>query len=208
MEAVILIHGIWMKSIIMQPMAARLRKAGFQTHCFSYPSVYKTPAQNARLFARFARSVSADKVHFVAHSLGGIVLMHYFHENKETRPGRVVMLGSPVKGSSNAKIINNLPLFRLALGESIEQGLLGDIPAWGNQRQLGMIAGSKSLGVGNLLGRSHAPNDGAVLIEETRIPQLADHITLPVSHSGMLLSAKVSEQIIHFIENGYFLFNP
>ena len=207
MDAVVFLHGIWMKSIVMQPMAARFRKAGYQTHCFSYPSMQKTPEQNAWLFSNYIESISADRLHFVAHSLGGIVLMHYFHAYNETRPGRVVMLGSPIGGSDNARIINELPLFRWALGESGEQGLLGGIPAWTSQRQMGMIAGSKSVGVGRLLGRSLETNDGAVAVSETLIPELTDHIVMPVSHTGMLVSANVASQAIHFLQNGYFLFD-
>jgi len=208
MEAVVFLHGIWMKSIVMQPMALRLRKAGFETHCFSYPSLQKTPAENARLFMQYTKSIKADRLHFVAHSLGGIVLMHYFHVYRESRPGRVVLLGSPINGSGNARKINKLPIFNRILGESVEQGLLGNVPGWSGQRQLGMIAGSRGIGVGKLLGRSLDVNDGAVAVPETIIPELTDHIVMPVSHSGMLTSAKVSSQVIHFLENGYFSFKP
>jgi len=188
----------------MQPMAARFRKAGYQTHCFSYPSLQKTPEQNARLLRKAVQSLAANRLHFVAHSLGGIVLMHYFNLFNETHQGRVVMLGSPIKGSNNAKLINELPVFRWTLGKSGDQGLLGNIPAWKSKRQLGMIAGSKRIGVGNLLGRSKELNDGAVSVAETRIPELTDHIVLPVSHSGMLVSAEVTLQTLYFLENGCF----
>lgn len=208
MDAVVFLHGIWMKSIVMQPMALRLRKAGFQTHCFSYPSLQKTPAENAALFRQYIHSIKADRLHFVAHSLGGIVLTHYFHAFNESRPGRVVMLGVPLNGSNNAKKINSMPVFNRLLGESVEQGLLGGVPAWKSQRQTGMIAGNRGIGVGKLLWRSLAENDGAVAVSETIVPELTDHIVMPVSHSGMLTSAKVSAQVIHFLENGYFSFKP
>lgn len=208
MDVVVFLHGIWMKSIVMQPMAVRFRKSGFQTHCFSYPSLQKTPEQNARLFSQYVQSLTADKIHFVAHSLGGIVLMHYFHLFDEIRPGRVVMLGSPIGGSSYAIKINKLPGIRRVLGGTVEQGLLGDIPVWASKRQLGMIAGNKSVGVGSLLGRSREANDGAVTVAETRIPELTDHIVMSVSHSGMLMSGDVASQAIHFLRNGYFLLKP
>jgi len=203
-DTVVFLHGIWMKSIVMQPMAVRFRKAGYKTHCFSYPSLQKTPEQNARLLRRTVQLLSANRIHFVAHSLGGIVLMHYFHLFNEMQQGRVVMLGSPIAGSNNAKLINELPFFKWTLGKSGDHGLLGDIPAWTSERQLGMIAGSRSVGVGNLLGRSEELNDGAVSVEETRIPELTDHIVMPISHTGMLMSAEVTLQAIHFLENGYF----
>ena len=204
MDTVVLLHGIWMKPIIMQALSLRLRGAGYHTNCFSYPSVSKTPAQNARLFHDYVQALEGERLHFVAHSLGGIVLMHYFAQYQETRPGRVVLLGTPIGGSASAHQFSHLPLSQLTLGKSIEQGLLGDVPAWNGGRQIGMIAGSRSMGVGKLLGRSEDVNDGAVYLSETRMPSLTDHITLPVSHTGMLFSARVSRQVIHFLENGFF----
>ncbi len=204
METVILLHGIWMKPVIMQALAARLRKGGYNTACFSYPSLKKTPAQNAQLLREYTHGLSGDRLHFVAHSLGGIVLMHYFSLFAEPRPGRVVLLGSPVCGSAYAEKFQQLPLSRLTLGNSIEQGLLGGVPPWEGGRDLGMIAGTRNIGVGNLLGRSTETNDGAVFLAETQLPGLSDHLSLPVSHTGMLLSARVARQVIHFLKNGYF----
>jgi pimeloyl-ACP methyl ester carboxylesterase len=205
METVILLHGIWMKPVIMQPLAARLRKAGFNTACFSYPSVKKSPAQNAQLLHEYTDSLPGDRLHFVAHSLGGIVLMHYFARFQEPRPGRVVLLGSPLCGSAYAGKFHQLPLVRQALGNSTEQGLLGNVPAWQGGRDLGMVAGTRNIGVGNLLGRAAQTNDGAVFLTETQLPGLTDHISLPVSHTGMLLSVRVARQVIHFLKNGHFL---
>ncbi len=204
METVVLLHGIWMKPVVMQLLAVRLRKAGYTTRCFSYPSLAKTPQQNAQSLHQYIQTVPGETMHFVAHSLGGIVMMHYFHLYNDSRPGRVVMLGAPVTGSERANQFRQLPFLQSSLGKSIEQGLLGDVPSWSGGRDLGMIAGSRSIGVGNLLGRSAEINDGAVFLHETQIAELSDHIILPVTHSGMLISAKVAQQVIHFIKNGYF----
>jgi pimeloyl-ACP methyl ester carboxylesterase len=153
---------------------------------------------------QYLQSLPGECVHFVAHSLGGIVLMHYFHLYKDVRPGRVVLLGSPVAGSERASQFNQLPFMQTVMGKSTEQGLLGEVPPWSGGRDLGMIAGSRSIGVGNLLGRSTATNDGIVYVYETQVPGLTDHVVLPTSHSGMLISDKVAQQVIHFIKNGYF----
>ena len=204
-QTVVLLHGIWMKSIVMQPLARQLRQAGYKTRCYSYPALFRTPAENARVFSDYINDIDTDRLHFVAHSLGGIVLMHYFDQFQPAVDGRVVMLGSPLAGSENAHKINELMFSSLMLGRSVEEGLLGDVPEWHGDRELGMIAGSKSMGVGNLLGRSKETSDGAVLLSETWIDGISDHITLPVSHSGMLISARVAEQVIHFLEKGHFL---
>ncbi|HEC28176.1 MAG TPA: alpha/beta fold hydrolase [Gammaproteobacteria bacterium] len=207
-ETVVLLHGLWMKSVVMQPLATRLRQAGFTTRCFSYPSVQTSPSGNAGLLHDFLLPLQTERLHFVAHSLGGIVLLHYFQQFNEVRPGRVVMLGTPVAGSAHARKISQLPFSELSLGKSIEQGLLGGVPAWTGGRDLGMIAGTRGFGFGNLMGRSEGINDGAVYLDETRIPGLTDHISLAVSHSAMLLSRKVADQTIHFLKNGYFSVTP
>lgn len=204
MDTVVLLHGIWMKPVVMQALSMRLRSAGYRTCCFSYPSVSKTPAQNARLLHDYIQTIEDGKLHFVAHSLGGIVLMHYFSHYQETRPGRVVLLGSPVCGSAAAHRFSELPLSHITLGKSVEQGLLGGAPAWKGDRQIGMIAGNRSIGIGRFLGRSDEVNDGAVYLSETQMPLLTDHLTLAVNHTGMLFSAEVARQVIHFLENGYF----
>jgi len=71
-----------------------------------------------------------------------------------------------------------------------------------------MIAGTRGIGLGSLMGRSEGINDGAVYLDETRIPGLTDHISLAVSHSAMLLSRKVADQTIYFLKDGYFSLIP
>jgi len=203
METVLLLHGIWMKSLVMRPLAARLREAGFKTRCFSYPSVNRSPAENARLLHEFVKNEQAP-LHFVAHSLGGIVLMHYFDQFNESRQGRVVMLGSPINGSENARVFNNIPVVQRALGKSIDHGLLGGIPRWKGKHELGVIAGTKGMGLGKIITRSDRPNDGTVYVEETRIAECHDFIALPVSHSTMLFSASVARQVACFLHEGHF----
>jgi len=203
METVVLLHGIWMKSLVMRPLATRLREAGFRTRCFTYPSINRSPAENARLLREFVKNEQAP-LHFVAHSLGGIVLMHYFDQFNETREGRVVMLGSPVNGSENARVFNDIPILQRALGRSIDQGLLGNIPRWKGGCDLGVIAGTKGIGVGKLISRSDRANDGTVYVEETRINECRDFLTMPVSHTTMLFSAKVAKQVAGFLRHGYF----
>ena len=71
--------------------------------------------------------------------------------------------------------------------------------------EVGALAGDHSIGLGHLFTSLEGPNDGAVTVAETRIPGLRDHIVLPVSHSGMLLSAEVARQSVAFLGSGAFL---
>lgn len=201
---VILLHGIWVGPIVMKPLAHRFREAGFQTRMFGYSSVLRSARQNAEQLHRRLQTIQARRIHFVAHSYGGIILMHYFNRYHDDRPGRAVLLGTPISGSARAGQFSRLPLSSYLLGKSTDHGLLGGAPACPQGREVGMIAGTRSFGVANLLGSMPGVNDGAVFLAETRSSSLTDHISLPVCHTGMLFSTRVAHQAIHFLHNGHF----
>jgi pimeloyl-ACP methyl ester carboxylesterase len=207
-EVVVLIHGLFMSGREMALLRRHLAVAGFSTRQFSYPSVRVSPAVAARLLSDFVADIGAPVVHYVAHSLGGLVLRHFFHGHGNGppggRPGRVVMLATPHQGSQAAQAIANTALGRRLLGRSIEQGLLGDVPAWPDHRALGVIAGSRGMGLGRFLARLDLPHDGTVAAAETEFSAATDRILLPVSHFGSLFSRKVAGQVIYFLRQGRF----
>lgn len=97
---------------------------------------------------------------------------------------------------------------RFILGHSLERGLLGDLPPWPADRELGSIAGTLNAGLGWLFGPAPAPADGTVTVAETRLAGMRDHICLPVSHTGILLSPLVAEQAGAFLATGQFIHAP
>jgi hypothetical protein len=121
------------------------------------------------------------------------------------RIGRVVCLGSPLKGSRTAERLLRWPGGRLLVGRC-----LGDVNACGGFSacrtgvEVGSIAGSLPLGVGRLLGPFPEPNDGTVAVAETVIAGLTDHVVLPVSHVALLWSTRVALQVEHFLAHGRF----
>ena len=203
-EAVVLVHGIWMRGGSLFAIARRLRSGGYTCRPFSYASVRRSAAQNAERLDKFSNTIDADIVHFVGHSLGGIVILHLFNRNPQLRPGRVVFLGSPVNGSAVAQRGAANPISRLLLGNSLRRALMGGTPPWSGVRDLGVIAGSRSLGLGRVLGGLRGPNDGTVSVEETRIAGATDQIVLPVSHTGMVVSRPVADQVYAFLRDGRF----
>ncbi|GAB4180734.1 MAG: alpha/beta hydrolase [Rhodocyclaceae bacterium] len=203
-ETVILVHGLWMSPWVMGVLARRLGARGYSVHVFGYRSVRDGLAANADALARFAAGICAPAVHFVGHSLGGLVIAASLHAHPDPRPGRVVFVGSPFRGSAAALRLARSRAGAAVLGRSMAQWL--HTPgAWTPGREIGVIAGEAGLGLGRLiepaLGR---PNDGAVAVEETQVPGAKDRIVLPVSHSGMLLSRQVAEQVAHFLREGHF----
>jgi hypothetical protein len=75
---------------------------------------------------------------------------------------------------------------------------------WSGARDLGVIAGDLGVGLGKLLGPMDGPNDGTVLVDETRLPGAADELRLRSSHTGLLFSAEVARQAAAFLQTGRF----
>jgi pimeloyl-ACP methyl ester carboxylesterase len=204
LETVVLIHGLWMTGADMLLLKKRLMDCGYTSHIFHYPTVKKTPVENALTLESYVANLQEKKVHFVTHSLGGIVLLNYLHNSTIQKEGRAVLLGSPINGSISAENALKMPMFKSLLGGSVKQGLLDIAPRWQGEREIGMIAGSKSLGFGKLVGKLETQNDGTVLLSETRHPDLTEHLTLNVSHSELLFSKKVANNVCSFLHKGRF----
>ncbi|MGH8120128.1 MAG: esterase/lipase family protein [Gammaproteobacteria bacterium] len=204
-ETVILVHGIWTNGLEMSLLGARLEHAGFAPRRFSYHSVLSTPVENALALQSFAGKITSPVVHYVCHSLGGLVVRHLFHNFPGRVPGRVVTLGTPHVTSRAAGALTQYFPGRVVFGKSLKQGLLGNAPPWRGHHELGVIAGTLRLGMGLLVPGIPQPNDGTVAVAETMLAGRKDHITVPASHTGMLFSRVAADQTIHFLRNGYFL---
>jgi pimeloyl-ACP methyl ester carboxylesterase len=203
-DLVVLVHGLWMRGIVFALLARRLRACGFDVVLFSYPSITLTLDQNVRRLERFVATHPAPLTHFVGHSLGGLVALSFLAGAPRASVGRVVLLGSPCNGCSAADQLSLTRSGRLLLGHALRQWRIEDGVAVTSRTQVGAIAGTHRLGIGTLLVRLTAPNDGVVTIDETRISGLTDHITLPVTHSGMIVSGRVAQQVCSFLRSGTF----
>ncbi len=202
-EIVVCIHGTWMKGWVMMPISRYLSRHGHECRRFSYQSLRHSPERSAQILARFVDRLDADLVHFVAHSFGGVVLLYYFQWVYTARPGRVVMLGTPLRGSGCARYLagNNFTK-NLTLGESAES-LLGNAPKWKGGRPLAIFAGTRSRGVGRMLGVPlDDPNDGTVAVSETKTDNCTLHVQIPYSHTGMLFSRSVAAFVDEFLRTG------
>jgi pimeloyl-ACP methyl ester carboxylesterase len=203
-EAVVLVHGIWMSGLEMGLLRRRVAACGYAVHAFRYSSLTATPADNARRLAAFLDALDADVIHLVAHSLGGLVLCHLFQDFPDRRPGRVLMLGVPLRGSELARKLDRFGWSRWLLGQARVNGLLGDGPGWPRSRPLAMIAGDRGvLGMGLLvLGRITRPHDGTVALVETDVPAVTEHLTVPYGHFAMLFARPVAEAVCRYLQSG------
>jgi len=203
-EAVVLIHGLWMPALVMALLARRLHRAGWATFRFAYSSRRASLRDNAAALDAVVQRIDASRVHFVAHSLGGLLLMQLLKDAPGLPPGRVVLLGTPYRGSYVARSISRHAWGRWLCGLSLDEALLGDGPRWTGGRELGIIAGTRSIGAGWIVSGLAKPNDGTVAVVETVVAERTDAITLPVTHSGLVFSTAVARQVVHFLNTGTF----
>lgn len=203
-EAVVLVHGLWLSGWTLAPLGGRLRDCGFQPHRFSYPSVRADLRENAARLRRFSDAVPGRIVHFVGHSLGGIVIQAMLAYCPPARAGRVVTLSSPHRGSQSAQALSRFGWGRRILGAGIAELLRAPPPAEPAARAIGLIKGTRSIGLGRLVASLDQPNDGVVAVAEMALPGAGDEIALPVSHMGMLLSRAVAAQVCAFLRDGRF----
>jgi hypothetical protein len=213
---VVYIHGLWLGGSESFFLRRRLARAlGAEARAFTYSSVGASIEENAVSLRGYLQKIPTDTLHLVAHSLGGLVILKLFDlgfaangvlgRSAELPPGRVVLLGSPVRGSCSAQRLARLPLGRAMLGRTAADVLLAPCERrWQGDRDLGVIAGDLSAGLGRLLGRLDGPNDGTVLADETNLPGAAAQLRLHVSHSGMVFSAAVAAQTAAFLRDGRF----
>jgi pimeloyl-ACP methyl ester carboxylesterase len=203
-ETVVLVPGIWTPSLEQALLARRLRRCGYRPLRFSYRSVRRTIRHNAVRLVRRVQELKAERIHLVGHSLGGLVILQALEDNPGLIDGRIVLLGSPVRGSTVARRIDRHCWSRWLIGRSGDHGLLGDGPRWQCKQPLGVIAGSRSLGIGRLLGGLSGVNDGVVNLEETIIVDVQDSIVVHSTHIGLLFSRRVAEQVCAFLNQGRF----
>ncbi len=144
------------------------------------------------------------RINLVGHSLGGIVILHLLNQYPELAIDKVVLIGSPVRGSHVAKRVHESPALRRLLGRSIEKGLLGGAPAFTTDRPLGIITGNGKLGISALLYPAGEESDGVVRESETLIDKATDRICLPLSHSTMIFSRQCTDYIARFLTHGRF----
>lgn len=208
-ESVVLLHGLWRTERSMRHLAGHLREAGYPVHAIRYDSTERSPEELVGdLRGELARCcLDADRVHFVTHSLGGVLLRAVLSEAPPPNLGRVVMLAPPNRGSELADVVSGSATLRRLLGPVVPalgtraDSLPNRLPA--ADFEVGVIAGTRTWSP----FRSWlipATDDGTVSVASTRLEGMADFVTIPASHTFLLRSREAARQTLAFLTLGRF----
>jgi len=206
MADVVYVHGLWMPGGESLILRHRLEKAfSFRVHPFRYSAASATMTEITGRLQSFVRELEAPTVHFLGHSLGGLVIYRFFERYPEQPPGGVVFLGTPCVASRAAVRASHIGLVATLMGKSVAEELLRPQERrWTLDRPLGIIAGRQPLGFGQFVAQFDEESDGTIAVSETRLPGATAHLVLPVSHLGMLVSARVARETGMFLQQGRF----
>lgn len=212
-ECVILLHGLGRTRYSMNKLASELMNT-YGVVNDTYPSRKHTIEELAKIAVGGALSKCLDdysKVHFVTHSLGGILVRQYLRDHHVPKLGNVVMLGPPNGGSELVDFFQKSPFLdrlfsstngpagrQLGTADSSTPNTLGEVDF-----PLGVIAGTKNF---NFIYSQIMPNDsdGKVTVESSKVDGMSDHLVLPVDHTFMMRDRRVIHQVKAFIKDGQF----
>jgi len=212
-ECVVVLHGLARTSRSMHKMARALATAGYRVVNVDYPSREKTveaiAAQELALALRTCERNGARRVHFVTHSLGGIVVRQALSRQKPTNLGRVVMLSPPNRGSFLADKLGDWWLYRwlngpagqeLGTGADSLPNRLGPV-----DYEVGVITGNRHAFFDTLFAAMiPKENDGKVSVDEARLDGMADFLVVPASHPFIMNAERVIAQTLYFLRHGRF----
>lgn len=203
---IVYVHGLWLTGGESVFLRRRLeREHGFRLHPFSYPTVRAPMRDITERLHAFVQDLQPRTLHFIGHSLGGLVIYRYLERFPEQAPGRVVFLGTPSVASRAAMNAARMGWAARLIGQCVaEELLVARERQWTFQRDLGIIAGTRRMGLGQFFAGFDEECDGTIAVSETRLPGATDHVALPVSHMGMLLSPGVARETAAFLRDGRF----
>lgn len=211
-EVVVLLHGLGRSAVSLFHLEHQLRKRGYLVYNKSYPSqaypIEKLADKAIQPALTWCREQQATRIHFVTHSLGGILIRYYLQDRQIDSLGRIVMLSPPNRGSEVAELLCKLPLYKLFSGPVGKQLRTASDSLPNSMRpvdaEIGVIAGERSSDPWFSVFLKER-SDGKVTIENTRLNEMRDFIVVRHGHTYIMNSRLVLDQIEHFLKHGGFM---
>jgi pimeloyl-ACP methyl ester carboxylesterase len=208
-ECVALLHGLWRSENSMNKMKDALVDAGYRVFNVPYESTEETVDVLAEKAVKQGLDgcSGASTVHFVTHSMGGILIRQYLENHDIPQLGRVVMLGPPNQGSEAVDRFASWPAYawitgpaglQLGTAEDSVPRNLGPVDF-----DLGIIAGTRTLSPIVSLTLP-GKDDGKVSVDATRVEGMRDFLVLPTTHVFMMRNKKVIAQVEYYLGHGQF----
>jgi|HubBroStandDraft_1064217.scaffolds.fasta_scaffold295329_1 pimeloyl-ACP methyl ester carboxylesterase len=204
---IVFVHGAVVNGWETALLRHRLRQLGYHVRLFQYQSMLKGLDKNVDRLAAFIESTKEDTLHLVGHSMGGVLIRHVFERNPDPRPGRLIAIGSPFLDCwIGRRFLRVHPwVGKHLIGRTVFDHVTQPRdPVWRGARDFGVIAGTYPFGIGAIFRSLPKPSDGVVLLEETRLGGISDHVTYRLNHFGMLFSKRCCAQIARFLACGSF----
>jgi len=207
-ETVVLLHGLFRSRRSFRGLARHLAEQAYEVVAIEYPSTQASIEKHAAQLARvIGRTDGARQIHFVTHSLGGLVVRCYFRDHPDDeRIGRLVMIAPPNRGTYISERMSRAPLGNFFAGPAGRQ-LAGSNSIYGSLPEpaceFGVIAGGR----GTPRGYSRflpGDDDGVVRVEETRLDGMRDFLIVPAIHTFIMNDTRVKRAVVQFLRTGRF----
>lgn len=212
-DTVVLLHGLGRRARSMKYMAERLAEAGYHVVNIPYPSRkqnFDTLVENLRKTLEECCLSTDSRLHFVTHSLGGIMVRSYLSDNRPENLGRVVMLSPPNKGSDVVDFFGRFRLFKYFFGPAAAE--LGTGPQSLPNRlgpadfEVGIITGDRTIDpISSWI--IDGKDDGKVSTEQAKLEGMAAFQVVHVSHAFIMKDPEVVSEVINFLKTGSFVKN-
>jgi pimeloyl-ACP methyl ester carboxylesterase len=202
-ERIVLVPGVGLAGAELLLLSLRLRRKGYRVSLFRHWTGKHPLDESALALWKAASAWTEEAIHFVGHSLGGLVILRMLESHAWDRPGRVVTLGTPHAGLGVARRLERIPGARRLLGPAVLSAANGDPIAIPNDRQVGVLAGNRSPILGSVIVPGE-PSDTLIAVAETRHPGSHAHLTMPETHYSMLFTSRVATRIDSFLREGRF----
>jgi pimeloyl-ACP methyl ester carboxylesterase len=205
---IVFVHGALVRGWEMRLLRQRMRRLGYGVRQFRYRSIMLGLDENVRRLRTFLRETEGDILHVVGHSMGGVLIRRAFEQEPDPRPGRLIAIGSPLLDCWVAhRFLRLHPVVgRLLIGRTVADHITQPIdPVWRGARDFGVVAGTFRFGIGAIFRSLPTPSDGVVLLAETRMQGVRDHVEYRLNHFGMLFSRRCTVQVARFLATGRFM---